>query len=218
MSKSQIIKIILVACLLFLNCKIVVYAQEVTVCNNNVDEECTQNNAFVNEVLNERGKRTKVLLDVCGTIAIEIVGAFLGFLSAIAFANRSSSKQKMELDASLHDELKAIYDELSQRIQDEDFGDFYRYQIPIWEINLESGALALVTNNEVYNKYIKIYSIIKYAQELELEYIRAKLFANREAENDFANRYIKTIDEARRREAKVICEQITKEILKETNK
>ena len=158
------------------------------------------------------------IADVVGTIGVEFVGAFLGFLFAIAFANRSNRKQTKELDRSLHNELEVIYNELNTRLKDEEFSDFYCYQTPIWEINLASGTLALVTNSLVFNKYIKVYSKIQYAQTLEKEYLHAKLFAKDDEPSSFAYRYILAIDKARRREAEGICEQINKSILKEMRK
>ena len=146
--------------------------------------------------------------DISKSVLIEMVGAFLGFLSAIMLANRSNRKQMKELDVSLMNELRKIFNELEERFEDEDPEDYYRYQTPIWEINLESGALALVVNNKVYNKYIKIYSKIQYAQELEAEYVHAKLHENKYEEECFVYRYAETINKARKREAKDIYEYI----------
>lgn len=216
---------VLVLCIIFFlmcNCSSMVYA------NENIDVQSTEKNdvgtetmqGTLEEVLTteDMGKCPESIVSIYSSIVVEIIGAFLGFLSAIAFANRSNRKQTKELDSSLYNELKTIYNELKERLTDNDFGDFYRYQTPIWEINLASGALALVANSLVYNKYINIYSKIQYAQTLEMEYLNTKLYAKTDDSSSFAYRYIVTIDKARRREAENICEQIEKSILKEKKK
>ena len=152
---------------------------------------------------------------VLSSIFIEMLGAFLGFLSAIVLTHRSNKKQMKELDISLLGELRAVYEELGERLQ-KGFEDYYRYQTPIWDINLESGTLALVSSSKVYNKYIQIYSKIQYAQELESEYVHTKLFKHPNETDDFVERYIDTIDNARKREAENIHNYIEKNIIEES--
>lgn len=166
------------------------------------------------EVVEEQSKKWMDIGDVLGSVFTEMLGACLGFLSAIMLTNLSNRKQMKELDSSLLLELRGIKEELEKRFRI-GFEDYYCYQTPIWDINLESGALALVGNSKVYNKYIQIYSKIQYAQGLESEYVHTRLFKVTNNEDDFADRYIKTIDDARKREAKNIHEYIEKNILGE---
>lgn len=208
---------------LVLNNKFVTYAYQQTNMQNLNESDITKGYEVESKVQNTLDnfnilQFVKPYVGAIGTILVEILGAFLGFLSAIAFANRSNKKQREELNDSLYYELKTIYNELDDRLKDEDIGDYYRYLTPLWEISLSSGTLTLVTNSLIYNKYIKIYSKIQYAQDLEREYLHTKLFAKTEDLTGFANRYINTIDKERQNEAKSIRDEIYQNILKEIDK
>lgn len=224
MTKKNIINkfiIFILLCFAMLKPQIVVDAYDQTPLfdeyNNEDAELLFQNND--NEVF-RTDSQTKIdaLINILSSILIEIIGAFLGFLSAIAFANRSNKHQMKELDSSLYGELKKIYDELKDRLASQELNDYYCYQTMIWDISLASGTLALVANSKIYKKYIQIYSMIQYAQELEAEYIHAKLIESVCGKESFVNSYIFTIGNARRREANNICEHIKKYILEDNVK
>lgn len=166
------------------------------------------------EAVEYAGIKWTDVINICSSVLVEMLGAFLGFLSAIVLTNRSNKKQMVELDTSLLSELNKIFNELEERLKDNISEDYFRYQTPIWEISLESGVLALVVNNKVYKKYIQIYSKIQYAQDLETEYVHAKVYEEVKERRDkkvcFVDRYIETLDTARKREAKEIYEYIKK--------
>lgn len=221
MGQACIVKTLL-AC--FVICSIVCYIVEHQMGVKAESETALANSDIVEQqVIETEGNKeaeTKTInwtdiKNILSSIFTEMLGAFLGFLSAIVLTNRSNRKQMKELDFSLQKELQVIHEELEGRLKNE-FEDYYRYQTPIWDINLESGTLALVSSSKVYNKYIQIYSKIQYAQELELEYIHTKLFKETNKTEDFAKRYIDTIDNARRREAKNIHDYIGENILEES--
>lgn len=218
MFKRRIGILLLIICFMLLDYRCIVYASGKNVEQTTENQDViniSQDEIYTNE--NQKDAVSELITNLITSFGIEVIGAFLGFLSAIAFANRSNKSQRKELDAGLYRELEAIYNELTERIEDTDFWDFYRYQIPIWEINLASGSLALVANAKIYNKYIEVYSKIQYAQVLENEYLHTKLFADTSNSEDFACRYIDTINSARKREAEAIRENIEKNILS-TNK
>jgi len=178
------------------------------------DIELEEPNKENDETADEQTTKWESIKSIFGSIFIEMLGACLGFLSAIALTNRSNKKLMKELDASLLKELGKIQEELKERIEN-GFEEYYRYQTPMWDINLESGNLALVSNSQVYNKYIEIYSKIQYAQGLESEYVHTKLFKTTSKKDDFADKYIEIIDNARKREANTIYEYIENNILGE---
>lgn len=195
--------------------QIVVKAEEPVVVTPVDNDIGLQGPDIVNSrAVEERASKWESIKSILSSIFIEMLGACLGFLSAIALTNRSNKKLMKELDSSLLKELDEIQKELNERIEN-GFEDYYRYQTPIWDINLESGNLALVSNSKVYNKYIEIYSKIQYAQGLESEYVHTKLFKTTSEKDDFADKYIETIDNARQREAKKIREYIENNILGE---
>lgn len=202
--KKRIIYIwVLIVCFVLLDCKETIYAKAAEV-EQNIEKTIIKD-IMEDEENNKNSKTLGRVIDTLRSITFEVIGAFLGFLSAIAFANRSNKAESKKLDTCLHNELEAIHNELRERIEGDDFKDFFRYQIPIWEINLASGSLALLTNAKVYDRYINIYSKIQYAQVLESEYIHTKISISN---NDFSYRYLETIDQARKREAKAILESI----------
>lgn len=136
-------------------------------------------------------------------LLIEFIGAFLAVLSALGLNSHSNKKQYKELNKSLHNELLTLESDLNKRLTKN--LDYYRYLTPVWDINLASGNLSLLSNGKINQEYIEIYSKIQYAQELEREYIHGKLMENQENENNrFLKDYISTIDSARIREANEI--------------
>lgn len=197
--------------------QIVVKAEEPTVVTPVDNDIGLQEADIINSrAAEDRTSKRESIKSMLGSIFIEMLGACLGFLSAIALTNRSNKELMKELDSSLLNELGEIRKEQKERLE-KGFQDYYCYQTPIWDINLESGNLALVSSSKIYNKYIKIYSKIQYAQGLESEYVHTKLFktTNGADEDDFADNYIATIDSARKREANEILEYIENNILGE---
>lgn len=211
--ESKLIIVCFLLCFFLIKSDIIVKAEETlgTACNDIEIQSIEEDDKDTVECIMASWEDVKNILS---SVIVEMLGAFLGFLSAIALTNRSNRKQMKELDASLLDELRKICKELEERLEDKESEDYFRYQTPIWEISLQSGTLALVINNKVYNKYIQIYSKIQYAQDLESEYVHAKLnekVDEKKGEKEcFVNRYIRTIDLARKREAKDIYEYIRK--------
>lgn len=225
MKESNIIKKIIIylllLCFAIIQSEMIVKANEQTISLNMIDYEVQESQVFDNSnetSSDDSSSQIDALKNMVGSVLIEIVGAFLGFLSAIAFAKRSDKQQMKELNSSLYNELLKIYKELILRLEDEELEDYYHYQTTIWDISLASGTLALVANSKIYKKYIQIYSMIQYAQELESEYTHAKLFADLSKDESFAIRYINTIGIARKREAKNICDHIENNILEEVDK
>lgn len=149
----------------------------------------------------------KVFSDLIAPISLEFLGAFLGVLTALGLNAHASKKQYKELNESLYNELLTLETDLNKRFNEKQ--DYYRYLTPIWDINLASGNLSVLVNKHIDKKYIEIYSKIQYAQELEREYIHSKVL-EMNSDNRFLIDYIITIDSARIREAKEICELISK--------
>lgn len=211
----------LLLCFCILNAEIIIESSDQTVLlNKSNDEEIkSQFSENINEFFGVNPTIIKnTLIEVLGSIFIEIIGAFLGFLFAIAFAHRSDKQRVKELDFCLYNELEKIYKELGDRLKEQETEDYYCYQTTIWDISLASGTLALVTNSEIYQKYIQIYSMIQYAQNLESGYVNAKLLEDKYESGKFTKGYIHTIGNARIREAKNIYEYIEKYILREVDK
>lgn len=224
MIKNNIFKyfvLYLLVCFCLVNTKLIAKANEQT---NLLDQSIVEDiepqfydNNNEAPVVNSKIKLDKLINIIC-SILIEIIGAFLGFLFAIAFANRSDKQRVKELDSSLYNELEKIYKELGERLKEQELEDYYCYQTTIWDISLASGTLALVTNSEIYQKYIQIYSMIQYAQNLESGYVHARLLADTYESGKFVKGYIHAIGNARKREAKNIYEHIEEYILREVDK
>lgn len=150
-------------------------------------------------------KYTDLFTDVLIPLVLEFIGAFLGVLTAIWLNSHANKKQYKELNEALYNELLALYSDLSTHLIEEE--EYYRYLTPVWDINLASGNLSILTNKHIDKKYIKIYSKIQYAQELECEYIHSKLLED-STNGNFLCAYITTINNARIREAKEILSLI----------
>lgn len=192
--------------------------------NQNNRESEVSNDTICYDNADSHGDRTSVfsspfnfVTDFLIPLCMETLGAFGGFLSAIAISRRTSRQQRQELDLSLRNEIETIRDELESRLaQKEDFS-WYQYSIPVWEINLASGLLSSLANHHIYKKYIGVYSKIQYAQELEREYTHSKLLQDSYAstqKDSFLSSYITSTDAARKDCAKSIYEMIL-ELLKD---
>lgn len=152
-------------------------------------------------------KSYNVFSDLIAPVSLEFLGAFLGVLTALWLNAHANKKQYKELNESLYNELLTLEIDLDKRFKEKQ--DYYRYLIPIWDINLASGNLSVLANRHIDKKYIEIYSKIQYAQELEREYIHSKLLKDHN-NDDFLNAYIATVDTARIREAQEIKKMIVK--------
>jgi len=147
---------------------------------------------------------------------LQAFGAFAGFIGALYISNRDSRKQSKELDDSLRDELTTLRDELEERIKLSNDYLMFRYSIPAWDSSLTSGLLSAQSSHSVYKKYVKIYSLIQYAQELEKEYTQSKIIEslcateNGNSDRNFIKEYVNLIDEERVKCARNIHSDIGK--------
>ena len=175
-------------------------------------EQYEESQDSATEVVNENSSnnpppKNNILANVVLPVSLEFLGAFLGVLTALWLNFHLNKKQYKEINESLHKELLTLREDLNTQITKKH--EYYRYSIPVWEINLASGNLSVLVYKHIDKKYIEIYSKIQYAQELEREYIHSRLLETND-KTDFLNAYINAIDSARIREAEEIKEMINK--------
>lgn len=150
-------------------------------------------------------EKIDLVKDVLIPFILQTLGAFGGFMSALALNNRESRAQSKELDSSLLDELFSIRDELKERIESQEEYLMFQYLTPAWDSSLASGILSAPSSRSVYKKYIKIYSQIKYAQELEREYTQSQIAnsshisAKNSGDGNFLEKYINLTDAERKK-------------------
>lgn len=160
---------------------------------------------------------TNKFVDFVLPFIIEFFGAFLGILTAVWLDKHIEKQKYKSLNQELFEELQQIKEELIKRYEKKDDFVYFRYLTPIWNIHMESGNLQLLTRI-INQDYIKVYTRIQYAQELESEYIHCKVnssFFNNSVNNDkpecsdpFVQLYIDELNNNRSKEAKKIMDDI----------
>jgi len=209
---SNIVKSILILLLLFLLISIAFAYNDSQPQINSETEENTTSQKNDAESLDGINFATDVFIP----LILQTLGAFLGFISALALSNCENRTQSKELESSLQDELRSIQDELEERIKPENHYLMFRYLTPAWDSGLTSGILSASSSRTVYKKYVKIYSKIKYAQELEKEYTQSNIVGSlhivftSNSSNDFIKQYVPLTDVERKKWACAIYDDIKK--------
>lgn len=111
---------------------------------------------------------------MCETIFSNFLGAFFGFLFAILIeilVERNSSRDmQKKVKNSISDELEQIRKSLVD-IKDKGSNPVYfRYQYIAWKTCINSGYLFSVSGKPIYNQFIKVYTDIEFADDLEQRY------------------------------------------------
>lgn len=108
------------------------------------------------------------------TIFSNFLGAFFGFLFAIlveVIVGKYNDKDIQEkVKESLEKELTEIKKSLLEKEHTTENPTYFRYQVVVWKTCVYSGYLFSVSGKPLYTSFIKIYTDIEFADNLEQRY------------------------------------------------
>lgn len=174
-------------------------------------------NGSAPESMQDEGhKKIDIISTIVIPVAIQSFGAFLGVLGALFLNGHTERTQQKEVEKSFHDEIVSIKDELRERLSRNEDYTLYRYLTPAWDSGVSSGVLASPINRKTYKKYVNVYSLIQFAQEIEREYTQcmvAQATSATATRDRFLEQYIEDIKKERKKLVNQILAKI-EELLK----
>lgn len=149
-------------------------------------------------------------------IAPNCIGAFFGFVLAVAaetwFSKRKNAKAMGKLQSSLNKELAEIAKDISPFASEgKDYPYYLYYSYPIWEAACNSGMIQMLFGREEYESYVNAYGLIAFANRKEEEYrqARAEALLVQDSKDELAG-LVSALDKARRESAKQVLQAIKK--------
>ena len=140
-------------------------------------------------------RRGEMEENMCETVFSNFLGAFFGFLFAIlveVMVSRYNDKDmQKKVKNSLKEELLEIQQSLSEIENSGKNPSYFRYQFVAWKTCVNSGYLFSVSGKTLYNLFVKIYTDIEFADNLEQRYF--ELFVIRENNDTKAIKQVLTI-------------------------
>lgn len=146
--------------------------------------------------------------EIIKSLLTQAIGAAIGVYLGIWVSRRNDRKKAKEIVKMLQNELKVIHDELLDRQKTEDGNIlFYRYSTPVWDTCIREGILSKVPYTE-YIEFVKIYSKIYYAQEVECQWSNGVI--TNHSNSRLREDYINAMDDERKKLSQEIDEAIKK--------
>lgn len=148
---------------------------------------------------------------MCENIISNFIGAFFGFIFAILIEvgveKKADKDMQSKVKGSLNNELDEINNDLKKIIENNSNPLYFRYQFIAWKTCVNSGYLFSVSGKAIYNMYVKIYTDIEFADNLEQRFFE---LATTVEKNDLVEttEIIRYLDEERIKRRKIILEDI----------
>lgn len=130
--------------------------------------------------------------DLLNDLIITIIGAFLGFISALELnkfnEKRKSTETKKNYTQSLLRDINKIIENLSTNLQKDDTGsitfqdlkdELFYFELPIWEAMVSSGEVNLFNNELFFDDLCELAAIIKTLNNIESNLMIAKMINSR---------------------------------------
>jgi hypothetical protein len=121
-------------------------------------------------------------------LIITVIGAFLGFISALELnkfnEKRKSAETKKNYTQSLLRDINKIIENLSSTFQKDDTGsitfkdlqnELFYFELPIWEAMVSSGEVNLFNNELFFDDLCELAAIIKTLNNIESNLMIAKM-------------------------------------------